>query len=139
MPKTKQVTYQDDDLTVKITVVRADIRAGMHRTRLQVEADASKDEDTDVHLLRRFTFPDLMAATTKATGMPWPLSFEGYLELPERLGVIWEAAAYELNPHWVPGWEERAASEKKQTRTKSTDGLSDGIDGAKTAKEPCPM
>lgn len=120
--KTTTVEYRDDDLTVRLVVARANIQAGMTRTRLQVVSDAQPDEDQDVQLLRRFTYPDVIAATVEAEGIPWPLSFEDYLALPERLGVMWEQAVYDLNPHWVPGWEERAEAEKKASATPSTGG-----------------
>ena len=120
MPPTKIVTYQDDDIDVRLVIARADIRAGMRRTRLQLDADAhdkgkkARRDDPDVRLLRRFTYPDLMAATVEASGIPWPLAFEDYLALPERLGLAWEQAVYELNPHWLPPASEEAASEEKK-------------------------
>lgn len=122
MNETRIVEYQDDELNVRLVVTRVDIRAGMIRTRLQLQADAEPSNDQDVQLLKRFTYPDLIAATTEASGIPWPLSFDDYLHLPERLGLLWERAVYDLNPHWVPGWEERVAAEKKASATPSTDG-----------------
>ncbi|HUX16631.1 MAG TPA: hypothetical protein VMW52_09180 [Phycisphaerae bacterium] len=127
MPPTKTVSYHDEEIDVRLTIARADIRAGMRRTRLQLDADAhdkgkkARNEDPDVRLLRRFTYPDLMAATVEASGIPWPLGFEDYLALPERLGLAWEQAVYELNPHWLPpASEETASDEKKEPARKST-------------------
>jgi len=128
MPPTKVVTYQDEEIDVRLTITRADIRAGMRRTRLQLDADAhgkgkkARSEDPDVRLLRRFTYPDLMAATVEASGIPWPLAFDDYLALPERLGLAWEQAVYELNPHWLsPASEEAVSEEKKEPVQSSTD------------------
>lgn len=114
------VEYQDDELDVRLTVQRATIRVGIKRTRLQIEAEKIIDDDWGLHVLRRHTYPDLIAATIEAKGISWPLSFGDYLGLPEPLGVAWERAVYELNPHWLPQPAEGVEG-KKTNPTNSTD------------------
>jgi len=113
MSKTRVIEYQDDELNVRLVVARANMQAGMCRTRLQLLAESADDDNEDIKLLRRFSYPDVIAATVDVEGIPWPLSFEDYVQLPERLGLLWERAVYDLNPSWLPGWEERAEAEKK--------------------------
>ena len=91
---------------VRLTVTRANMKCGIKRTRLQVEAQKlAKDgklDDVDEFLLRMYTWPDLMAVTVDAEGIAWPLTFEAFMELPDTLGAAWETAVYELNPGWLP-------------------------------------
>jgi len=118
--RTKIVTYQDDNLAVELTVTEATVLVGMRRTRLKLQGDAIEKEDvgkgtydSDRHLLRVTIYPDLVAATIDAHGLPsWPLAFEDFLNLPEALWVQWEDAVYDLNPHWLPS-EAKTPEEKK--------------------------
>jgi len=105
---------------ITLTVSAATVLIGMRRTRLQVEGRSAEETDPDRTLLRLYTYPDLVAATVEAQGIPWPLSFEDFLELPDRLAAQWENAVYALNPHWLPGGGE-TAEEKKEPQTISTE------------------
>ena len=108
------IEYNDDDLTVKITVARATVLMGMTRTRLRMDAAAADEQDLDRRLLRLFSYPDVMAATLDVEGLDgWPLDFDDFIQLPEELGARWEEAAYELNPHWVPRSDEDEADAAK--------------------------
>lgn len=79
-----------------------------------------------------YTYPACIAATvavenletyTGADGEEHPftnglelkadLSLEEFLELPEALVLMWEGAAYELNPHWAPRLVPREDEEGK--------------------------
>jgi hypothetical protein len=98
----------------KITVGEATTLMGMRRTtwRLQNNEKYKDSPDEAVKILSFFTYPDLMAVVTDTEGFDlWPISFELFLELPDRLVGLWEEAVYRLNPHWQPGNE---AEEKKQ-------------------------
>lgn len=106
---------------VRITVAPATVLIGMRRTRLQVEGRSAEESDPDRALLHLYTYPDLIAATVEAEGIPWPISFDDFLTLPDQLAAQWENAVYELNPHWLPGGGE-PAEEKKEAQTISTGG-----------------
>jgi hypothetical protein len=97
---------------IRVVVSEATALIGMKRTRLKLEAERAGEVDPDRHLLRMLTYPDLMAATVQAEGIEWPLEFETFLGLDDRLVGRWEEAVYGLNPHWLPGYDE--AGEKKQ-------------------------
>jgi len=103
---------------VRLVVSKATLKQGIKRTRLKVEAQklakAGELEDVDEFLLRMYTYPDLMAATVSADGIEWPLAFPAFLELPDTLGVKWEAAVYELNPDWMPSSGEDAAEKEAE-------------------------
>lgn len=110
----KTISFKDSSLDVCLTVSEADVLAGMKRTRLKYEGLSLEGEDSDRRLLRLYTFPDLIAATVAAEGIPWPLDFEDYLNLPDALGALWEKAVYALNPHWLPASKEEDESESKK-------------------------
>jgi hypothetical protein len=71
-------------------------------------------------MARRFIYPDVMAATIANTGFDhWPLSFDEFMDLPERLFGEWTQAVSALNPHWqdeldrILSEAEQAEQEKK--------------------------
>lgn len=102
----KTIEYDQDGVTASITVAAATVRMGIERTLMQYGArQLAQDDSPEVGLLRRMTWPDLMAATTggEIDGRPViHLTFQEWLELPESLVISWEKAVYELNPHWLP-------------------------------------
>ncbi len=73
-----------------------------------------------IRVIRFFTYPACLAATasienpksyTDADDKSHPfvgkklvpeVTLEEFMELPEAMVLMWEEAAYELNPHWVP-------------------------------------
>ena len=97
---TETIIYGD----IVITVTEANVMDGTRRGILRGEALRADigDEPTEQWLLRVITFPDLVAATRSVIGMPWPVSFEAFCDLPERLVNEWSEAVYRLNPHWRP-------------------------------------
>jgi hypothetical protein len=104
----------------KVTVARATVLMGMRRTRLASEGLAADETDLDRRLLRRFTYPDCIAATTQAEGIrPWPPSFETFIALPDDFCAQWEAAVYAVNPSWLPG---QAPNPKANAPASSTTG-----------------
>jgi hypothetical protein len=113
--QSRVVTYQNGELTVKLTVVAASILVSVARSLLRTDAskalDANPDAPQAVRILHRWTYPDLIAATVAAEGIPWPLSFDDFAALPEELGDLWSRAVYELNPHWL-GVEATPAEKK---------------------------
>jgi hypothetical protein len=97
---TETIRYEE----IEITISEASVIAGTRRGVLRGEAlrlDVP-DETPEQWLLRVITFPDLVAATRSVIGMPWPVSFEAFCDLPERLVNEWSEAVYRLNPHWRP-------------------------------------
>lgn len=127
---TETITYKDDNLDVTLVVSSATVLVGMKRTRLKMAGaelekvpgdDKDKDKkspDLDRYILRVSIYPDLVAATTEAEGLPWPLDFEDFLTLPEQLWAAWERAVYRLNPHWIPKTDD--PEEKKDSSKSST-------------------
>ena len=97
---TRTITQYD----VTIVVGEANTRMGMCRSRIREEGRKEIEtlQDIDCRILRLYTYPDVIGATLEADGIPWPLGFDAFLELPDRLVVEWEEAVYELNPHWLP-------------------------------------
>ena len=92
---------------------------GLYRQKLMIEAGLIEDADRDRLFLRRFTYPDLIASVVSWRGFDhWPLTFDDYLALPERLGYEWEMACYEANPHWLP-----AATRKEEQERQTADEL----------------
>lgn len=98
--KTKTITTEDITLTVSEASVMMGTRRGVLRgdaMRTEVE-----NERPEAWLLRVITFPDLVAATTDATGIDWPLTFDDFCDLSETFVNQWTDAVYALNPHWRP-------------------------------------
>ena len=130
--ETKTVKYEDGKQKIKLVVSEATSLIGMQRAILKGRASAflesredTKHEDalTAAYMLvMLFQFPDLQAATVKATGLTVPMSPEEFCSLPQRLVNAWDEADYALNPHWLPVLEETAAAEQpeadKQTAEK---------------------
>jgi hypothetical protein len=117
MMRTEVVEYKDGTLDVRLTVSEATLLLGLRRTRLKVEASHG-ETDLDRRILLFVTYPDLVAATIEAEGIPWPPDFEAFIALPEPLAIAWEEAVYRLNPHWLP--RPADTGEKKATQTTST-------------------
>ena len=96
-----------------VTVSEATVLAGMRRGRLRLEARniARGEGDVDRALLR-YVYADLIAGATTGEGFEtWPPDFEEFIQLPEAFVAEWEAAVYELNPHWRA--QPATADEKK--------------------------
>lgn len=100
--RTEVVEYRENELEVRLTVSEATTLIGLRRTRLKVDQSKIEEGDPDRALLRVFTYPDLVAPVVETSGLDWPLDFESFAGLPEQLVILWEAAVYRLNPHWLP-------------------------------------
>src|SRR3989304_6351262 len=101
----------------KIVVGEATTLMGMRRTMLRVDGIDKIEEVSDdgLRILYSITYPDLIAAVVENDGFSsWPISFEDFLELPERLTRQWETVVYRLNPHWQPGFEDEEKEKKHQ-------------------------
>lgn len=96
---------------VTLTVSEASVLQGYKRRRLAAEAVANETDQGRL-LVRAVSYADLVAATVEAAGLPWPISFAGWLNLDEGLLLKWETAVYDLNPHWV---EERRELWRQRT------------------------
>lgn len=120
--KTEEVRFEDEDLglDVRLVVSQATVLMGMKRSRIKREGLNAKEEDLDRHLLRVYTFPDLIAATVEIEGLD--LDFEVFLALPDTLVALWEEAVYRLNSHWLPAPETDEESTDPNPSTSSTDG-----------------
>jgi hypothetical protein len=108
----------------RLVVRSANVEVGFIRTMMRnktIEEDKARGElqvDDLPELSRRVMhtqiYPSLMAAVIEHEGFDhWPLTFEEFYDLPEGIEPLWEAAVYELNPHWLPGQKEVTEAEKK--------------------------
>ena len=96
-------TIQDGSISV--TIERSNYEMGLIRTHLLREAEKDLRANTydDEHAWARWiTYPNCVACTVEAEGLPWPMSFADFCRNPETFNVEWEAAVYEVNPHWKP-------------------------------------
>lgn len=93
-------------------------------------------------LVSFYTYPACIAATTSvdnlksytgADGKKHPFTdgkelaadipFDEFLELPEALVVLWEEAALELNPHWMPRFQPKVAAEEESEEPRAEDDI----------------
>ena len=100
--KQKTLTYTLDEAGVTITVVRASAKIGIERYLLASKGSEENKEETSeaLKILRLMLYPDLTVATKEVTGMPFPISFEEFVDLPEDLINVWADAVYKCNPGW---------------------------------------
>jgi hypothetical protein len=81
-------------------------------------------------LLRIQLYPSLIVSVIEQTGFDyWPIPFEEFLELPEELGIKWEAAVGELNGHWIPKPDPGTLEELEAERKKAMNGTSESSTG----------
>lgn len=126
--------------TVRLVLGSADLNMGMRRSLLieeqrilwedakreLVEQDASPIELFAAELLRTQLYPNLVAAVVEQTGFEkWPVTYEEFMELPEPLGLAWERAVGDLNPHWAPQPPPETMQELEEARKKVIDGTSE--------------
>ena len=88
-----------------VTVHEANGVMGMRRHRVRYEQSQVKDDDPDSRLLRLTSYPDMVACADRV------IPFDEFAALPDAFLSQWEAATYELNPHW----SDVGSSEKKAT------------------------
>lgn len=105
MLREKTVEYDSCDARISVTVVRATVLVGARRSVSRVEAselikEAGDEMPHEVKILRGITYPDLIVCTVEAQGIPWPLSFDDFLELDDEFVDMWWDAVREVNPHW---------------------------------------
>lgn len=85
-----------------------------------------------IRLLRMYTYPACVCSIDKIENLDPAkkelspdISIEDFLELPDALVMIWEQAAYDANPHWLPrikplpGKEGEAAKKASSNNSKS--------------------
>lgn len=121
----KQMTlaYILDDAEVTITVVRASAKIGIERYLLANKGvEENKTEENEaLKILRVMLYPDLIVATKEVTGIPFPMTFEEFTDLPEELTTLWAEAVYKCNPQWrlgQPDNEDPLQSEKMKRSKK---------------------
>lgn len=88
-----------------VTVYPANGVMGMRRHRIRWEQSKIDDSDPDSRLLRLTSYPDMVACADRV------IPFDEFAALPDAFLGQWEAACYELNPHWL----DAGAGEKKAT------------------------
>jgi hypothetical protein len=88
---------------VTITVREATALDGMRRQIMRGNAIKAADTDEAVAIMRLIAFPDLTCCLVQnlSNGLPEPLTFEAFCDLPNGLVDEWNAAAYTLNPQFL--------------------------------------
>jgi hypothetical protein len=88
---------------VTITVREATALDGMRRQIMRGNAIKAADTDESVAIMRLIAFPDLTCCLVQnlSSGLPEPLTFEAFCDLPVGLVDEWNAAAYMLNPQFL--------------------------------------
>ncbi len=99
---------------IRIVVSEASVRSGMQRYRLMEQGalhygvkrlgtdPMPEGVDQDEYTMRVYTYPNLIAATVSIDGLPWPMTFDQFLGIPEAVWNVWTEAVEEKNPHWFP-------------------------------------
>ena len=95
-----------DGKNVALTLIRATARIGAERAYMIGTAFEYFKEHSDFPLsqqgLKWLLYPNAVCGTASVDGMPWPITFEEFGELPEDFIDEWEAGIYTVNPHWQP-------------------------------------
>ena len=96
---------------LSVTVGEATALMGMRRQLLREGAfepdkqDAKKRTpsytDEAQQIMRLIVYPDYVACMTASVGLPDPVTFEAFCELPDAFLTRWGIAVYQLNPHWL--------------------------------------
>jgi len=135
--QTRTVAYESGETKIVLEVREATALTGMKRALLRGRADAylqalsgESDEESSAEnnsaldvmaatLMARVVYPDLVACVVSAEGLDVAtLDIAGFCDLPDSLVDAWEAAVYDLNPHWLPrSDEEETEGEKKEPQT----------------------
>lgn len=124
--KQKTLTLTLDNKQVALTIVRATARVGVERYLLaSASVEANKTETSEaLKILRLTLYPDLVSTTPSIDGLPCPIEFSDFAELPEDFVNAWAEVVYELNPSWramiVPSGEDADAKKKVVKRHKGT-------------------
>jgi hypothetical protein len=111
----KQMTLHIDNNGTPVTIVtqRASVKVGVQRYQMMAAADdENKKEGSDKLLapLRLFT---IVAGTVEVKGLPWPITFEEFVELDEVLVDKWVDAVHAVNPQWRGNVEPEEEVKKK--------------------------
>lgn len=79
-----------------------------------------------IRLLRMYTYPACVCSVDKIENLDPTkkelspdISIEDFLELPDALVMIWEQAAYEANPHWLPRVKPLPGKESEEAKKAS--------------------
>jgi hypothetical protein len=121
--KRLETHYQLDEKTVvKIVTVRASILRDTRRWQMMNKADDDNKAEADeaIKSLRLYAYPLLVCGTESVEGLPWPMTFEQFLELDTDFVNFWNNAVYKVNPQWVPGYSTPELDQKKEPASAST-------------------
>lgn len=97
-----------------ITLSQSNAVIGMRRKLLREQART--DGDFAQQLVEVMLYPDVIAATVDQAGFDsWPLTRDQFSnDLPEEFVNALEDAVYDLNPHWLPGYDKEAVKKKEK-------------------------
>jgi hypothetical protein len=121
MAKIKIIKIDLDGEHISVEIRRASTKDGVRRYQMMIAGEEVNKTETDEALmpLRLVTYPAVMCATNQCTGLPWPITFEEYVELPQIVTDPWVEAIYEMNPQWSGRKEPAEETEKKDKASSS--------------------
>jgi hypothetical protein len=97
---TKRITVQINDQPVDLVLKSARVADGVRRSELMAEA-AQGDMTTIRSQHAFFTYPTCVAAVSEPDWVR-DMSLDQFLaDVDENDMLIWQAAAFEMNPQWV--------------------------------------
>ena len=116
-----KIEYDDGHVIAEIEITPATVRMGLERSRLIADVDDVEGADPIDYYTRKLIHPSLIAAsqgTVKVGGkeIEWPLTFDQFLDLPDKLAQDWAEAVRKVNPHWfeLPEPDEKKAIESSK-------------------------
>ena len=126
MLPTRELTYQDDALDVRLVISAPTVLTAMKRSVYygralayldaldQANAEAAEEEAATPQLVNnaveiaaqrlvaQYIYPDVLAASVEAEGLNLDMPVSDFLALPEALTDAWQKVVYELCPDWWP-------------------------------------
>ncbi len=111
---------------LRITVQEANGLMAARREVLAAKAYQSPAEDEAEQWMRAWVCPILIAATVAVEGVTWPLAIDEMMELPDEVINAWLAAAFRLNPHWLPKPDPAQDLNEKKDGSKSLETPTSG-------------
>jgi len=100
---TKTLKYSDGEIDATIEIGKANGRMGAkHGAMVEETRQFCKDSPgcDRFEIDARWSFTAVVPATLSVTGLPWPMTVEQFVNLPEELSDMWLDEARKLNMHW---------------------------------------
>jgi hypothetical protein len=138
----RTITYDSDGIKAEVVCRSADTLAGINRQIMASQAleELSKEKNADpaISFAKSVKWPLLIASAKivsfSINGEDKKLDFDTYLTLPGMFTSMWEAAVYEVNPHWQFGQTLEGLEDIEKKARKPTHGSKDSSELKAKAK-----